>query len=103
MEINITKGYLPSREQLVDILNNEFHNKGYSTKLFGWGYGKSVMISKSAFTGVRIQIEGTKIKVNGTTSSLLVLTLLGWLTFLFNSSQKQMENEVYQFLKHKYQ
>jgi hypothetical protein len=63
MEINITKSEIPTREELAALLENHFREAGYSIRLFGYGYGKSVIVSKSLFAGVRIFINEGKRKI----------------------------------------
>lgn len=63
MEIQILKNSSLTREELLNLLINHFEPFGYKCSLFGYGYGKSIMVRKNIFVGARIFIDNQKEKI----------------------------------------
>ena len=106
MEINITQSDIPTREGLVTLLTNHFEGVGYTTKLFGYGYGKSIILSKSALVAARIFISDDKRKIIIRSSFgspfMMAIPFLLLISTLFSTS-KSIMNEAYDFLAAQYE
>ena len=91
-------------ELLADL--RQGFNQDYSYELFGFGLGRSVVIRKGPFVGVRVFLRPKKnrIIVSGHFPSTFVQVFLGGLIFIafVYGKWKRMERETAAFLKDKY-
>jgi hypothetical protein len=100
---------LPSVQELVEILNQHFSGH-YSSKLFGLGKDKTIMVRQSSFVAAQITIRNNEITVQGAPSSILAVIGMTELAFVFifflgwvlRSPWKKLEKEVAVFLHEKY-
>lgn len=92
-----TNKTLPTREELLPMLQQEFGDK-YEFYLFGWGAGKSIMVKKTSAVGARIMLKPSKnqIVVVGDFPSKILQGLFGGLILIafVYSSWKKIENEM---------
>ena len=92
---------LPSQPELVEILQKKFGDR-YSSKLFGWGNHKTVMVRQSAFVSAQISVDNNEITVQGMPSPMLALigltelavVFLFFMGWLFQKPWQKLEKEV---------
>ncbi len=99
---------IPTRNELVDLLNREFTGR-FTSKLFG--LNNSVMVRKSPWTGVQITEGNAAFDLQVTTPTigmgymLAILEMTG-LAFAFvmplRSEGQEMEREIADLLKKEY-
>ena len=100
---------LPPADELVKILNKEFSPR-YSSKLFGLGKEKTIMVKASTLVGTQISIRNNEITVQGTVSPIIpviamtelvaiFVLFLGWFS---REPWKKLEREVAVFLQQRY-
>jgi hypothetical protein len=100
---------LPAAKELAEILNQEFSGR-YSSRLYGLGSDKTIMVRESTFVGAQISIRENEITVQGVPSQILTVismtelavVLIFFLGWVFNASWKKLEREIAVFLHHKY-
>jgi hypothetical protein len=98
--INLSHLDIPSREELLNLLSMHFEPFGYKCSLFGYGYGKSIMVRKNIFVGARIFMEDKK----GSPGKpwLIGFPFVLLIGNIF-SMYKNITNETFSFLSETYQ
>ena len=104
----------PQLQELSKVLTEEFSDQ-YSYKLFGLGSEKSIVVRKSMLVGVQITPRENEIRVDGTIPSVAIsffsaliafaLSTLGIIrsaSFIPLLPSRNLENEIADFLKRKY-
>lgn len=108
MKISTLKN-TPSAKELIKTLRQK--TPKYSSRVFGLGSDKSIIVKKSAFVGVQISRRENELIVEGSLtspllsalSSFLFLEGLGYLfAYIFYYKWRELEIEIGHLLKAKY-
>ena len=112
MEIEVAGSVLPSLEELKRELTEAYLSRGYVVSEFGWGAGKSLIVKKSTFVGVRIFSNPRsqakplkpKIRVDGFFGDPWAGMLLGGIILIafFWSDWQKLTKDIHGFLESKY-
>ncbi len=95
---------LPNLNDLLQELKSEFPGQ-YTSKIFGLGSQKSILVRKSAWVGVQITIHGNKIYIDGSFPNIILssfMTLLSQSTIAPVGKWEKLEKKITDFLKRKY-